>query len=183
MAERRGSISIRRWRKLPGPEAREAAMEFTAKTRACLFLADQAEQAADCYVALFPGSTIDNVVRPDPAGPALVVEFTLAGTPYMTLNGNPEPASSHTFSISVLTDDQAETDRLWQALTADGGEPGRCGWLRDRFGVHWQIVPRALPLLMSSGDAARGQRVQAALMAMGRIDIAALEAAAESQTA
>ena len=105
-----------------------------------------------------------------------MVEFTLAGTPYMTMNGNPDVASSHTFSISVLTTDQEETDGLWQRLRV-GGEEGRCGWLRDRFDIHWQIVPEALPRLMSTGDPERGARVQAALMAMGKIDIRELEAA------
>lgn len=155
-------------------------MEFRSRIRTCLFFRDEAEQAAEFYVSLLPGSAIDNVVRPDPEGPALVVEFTLDGAPYMAMNGNPEPASNHTFSISLLTEDQPETDRLWQALCAGGGEPGRCGWLRDRFGVHWQIVPEALPRLMSSGDAAQGQRVQAALLAMDKLDIAGLEAAARA---
>ena len=153
-------------------------MDFAAKARTCLFLNSDAEAVADFYVSLLPESHIDNVVRPDPDGPALVVEFTLCGAPYMTLNGNSEVVSTHTFSISVLTEDQTETDQLWEALCADGGEPGQCGWLKDRFGVHWQIVPKALPRLMSSGDPAAGARVQAALMEMGKIDIAGLEAAA-----
>lgn len=161
-------------------------MHFDARVRTCLFLADQAEEAARFYVSVLSDSRvdsdsrIDSVSRPDPDGPALVVEFTLAGAPFMTLNGNPEMAPSHAFSISVLTADQAETDRLWDLLCADGGEPGRCGWLRDRFGVHWQVVPEALPRLMNGGDPARAQRVQSALMQMVKIDVAALEAAAAS---
>ena len=153
-------------------------MEFAAKARTCLFLKSDAEAAASFYTSLLPDSRIDNIVRPDPKGPALVVEFTLAGAPFMTMNGNSAETSTHTFSISVLTEDQAETDELWEALCAGGGEPGQCGWLRDRFGVHWQIVPKALPRLMSTGDPAAGARVQAALMPMGKIDIAGLEAAA-----
>lgn len=155
------------------------AMTFAAKTRACLFLKDQAEEAARFYVSLIPDSRIDAVYRPDPAGPPLVVEFSLAGTPYMTLNGNPDPVSSHFASISVLTEDQAETDGLWAALVAHGGEEGQCGWLKDRFGAYWQIVPKALPRLMHGADAAAANRVSAALMTMTRIDIAQLEAAAQ----
>lgn len=153
-------------------------MQLEAKARTCLFLGREAEEAARFYVSLLPESAIENVVRPDPDGPALVVEFRLAGAPFMTLSGNADVQSTHTFSISVLTEDQPETDRLWETLCADGGEEGRCGWLRDRFGVHWQIVPKALPALMGGGDAARAGRVQAALMTMSRIDVAGLEAAA-----
>ncbi len=153
-------------------------MEFKHKVRTCLFLASEAEEAADFYVSLLPGSHIDNVVKPDPNGAALVVEFTVGGMPMMALNGNPQVQSSHTHSISVLTEDQQETDRLWQTLLAHGGTEGRCGWLQDRFGLHWQVVPKALPELMHGGDAAQGARVQSALMTMTRIDIAALRAAA-----
>ena len=150
-------------------------MEARPKTRACLFLPSEAETAARFYVDSLPDSRIERVVRL-PDGAALVVEFSLAGTPYMTMNGNPDMVSTHAFSISVLTEDQAETDRLWHRLLDGGGEAGRCGWLRDRFGVHWQIVPQALPRLVSTGDAAAA-RVHAALMDMTRIDITALEAA------
>ncbi len=153
-------------------------MEFKHKVRTCLFFATEAEEAANFYVSLLPGSGIDNLVRPDPLGPALVIEFTLGGMPMMAMNGNSNVESSHTQSISVLTEDQEETDRLWTLLTAGGGAEGRCGWLQDRYGIHWQIVPKALPELMSTGDAAQGARVQAALMTMSRIDIAGLEAAA-----
>ncbi len=152
--------------------------EFAAKTRPCFFLSDKAEEAARFYVSLLPDSRIDSIVRPDPNGPALVVEFSLAGTAYMTMNGNPNPVSSHLASISVLTDTQEETDRLWQALIADGGEEGQCGWLKDRFGVHWQIVPKALPRLIRSSGPQTAQRVFDALMTMKKIDIAGLEAAA-----
>ena len=96
----------------------------------------------------------------------------------MAMNGNPEPVPSHITSISVLTEDQPETDRLWSKLTGHGGEEGRCGWLKDRFGVHWQIVPKALPRLMHAGDPEATKRVLEALMQMKKINIAALEAAA-----
>lgn len=147
-----------------------------SKLRTCLFLKD-AEAAANFYVSLLPDSRIESVVRPEPTGPALVVEFTLAGAPYMSLAGNPDPVPSHISSISVLTADQSETDTLWAALLADGGEAGQCGWVKDRFGVHWQVVPDALPRLMSGGDADSAMRVQSALRSMKKIDIAQLEAA------
>ena len=137
-----------------------------------------AEEAARFYVSLLDDSHVENVVRPWPDGPALVVEFTLAGAPCMTMSGNPDVQPSHMASLSVRTVDQAETDRLWDALCADGGEPGLCGWLQDRFGVHWQIVPEALPRLMAGDDPARASRVQAALREMRKIDVAGLEAAA-----
>lgn len=155
---------------------------FKAKTRTCLFLPSGALEAAEFYCSLLPDSGIDSVFRPDPNGPPLVVEFTLAGTPYMAMNGAPQVAASHTVSISVLTEDQAETDRLWDALCAEGGEGGSCGWVRDRFGLHWQIVPKALPRLMHAGNVAAAARVTEALMAMGRIDVAGLEAAFEGRS-
>ena len=152
-------------------------MEFTAKVRTCLWFDNEGEEAANFYVSLLPDSQIENVVRPDPAGPPLVVEFRLAGAPYMVLNGGPHFTLNEAASISVLTDDQAETDRLWAALTADGGSEGQCGWLKDRFGLSWQIVPKALPRLLSSDDREAAARVQAAMMQMVKIDIAGLEAA------
>ena len=153
-------------------------MEFKHKVRTCLFL-PSAEEAANFYVSIIPNSQIDNIVKPDPNGPALVVEFMLAGLPMMTMSGNSQLESSHMHSISILTKDQSETDQLWDALLENGGEEGRCGWLKDRFGVHWQIVPQQLPQLMSSSNPEQGQRVQAALMTMMKIDIEALQAAAQ----
>jgi predicted 3-demethylubiquinone-9 3-methyltransferase (glyoxalase superfamily) len=158
-------------------------MQFAHKVRTCLFLEKGIEAAADFYISLLPDSRIDNVVRAGPDAPALVVEFTLGGAPYMALAGNPEPVSSHAVSISVLTGNQAETDRLWRALLADGGEEGRCGWLRDRYGINWQVVPEALPRLMNSERPGVARSVQAALMQMGRIDIARLEAAGSAARA
>jgi len=149
-----------------------------AKVRTCLFFGEKGEEAAEYYVSLLPGSRMETVVRPVPDGPVLAAEFTLAGSPYMVLNGNPQVESSHLTSISVLTEDQVETDRLWQALLEGGGEEGQCGWLKDRYGVHWQIVPKALPRLMQSGNPESAGRVSAALMKMKKIDISGLEAAA-----
>lgn len=153
-------------------------MAFASKVRTCLFLPAEAEEAAQFYTSLIPDSRIDSIHRTGPDGPALVVEFTLGGAPFMAMNGNPEPAPSHLTSISVPTEDQGETDRLWAALTA-GGEEGRCGWLKDCYGVHWQIVPKALPQLMGEGGAT-AQLVSEALMKMKKIVIADLEAAARS---
>ena len=116
-------------------------------------------------------------MRAEPDAPAIVVELSLAGAPLMVMGGNPAFVSSAAISLSVPTSDQAETDRLWNALCA-GGEEGPCGWLKDRFGIHWQVVPEALPRLMSDADPAVARRVQAALRQMRKIDIAALEAAA-----
>ncbi|MEQ8443080.1 MAG: SRPBCC domain-containing protein [Alphaproteobacteria bacterium] len=148
------------------------------KVRTCLFLRGQdVEDAAEFYALCLPDSRIESTFRPDPKGPPMVIEMTLAGAPYMILGGNPAPAPSHMMSVSVLTKDQDETDALWETLTADGGEPGQCGWLKDRFGVHWQIVPEALPRLMNSGDPDAAARVTGALMDMSKIEIDVLETA------
>ena len=150
---------------------------MTPKIRTCFLFDGRAEEAADFYVSLFPDSRVEGAFRPSPDHPALVVDFTLAGTPYQGLNGGPPVGPSMKSSISVITADQEETDRLWEALTADGGEPNQCAWLRDRYGLFWQIVPEALPRLMTSPDRAGAQRVMEAMMTMGKIDIAAIEAA------
>jgi len=150
---------------------------MTAKVRTCLWYDGKAEEAARFYVSLLPDSRIENVFRPTPDSPALVVNFILAGTPYQGLNGGPQHPFTEAASISVLTEDQAETDRLWAALLADGGEPKACAWLTDRFGLCWQIVPEALPRLLSDPDPAAAGRVMEAMMGMVKIDIAGLEAA------
>ena len=152
-------------------------MEFNAKVRTCLWFDNQGHEAAQFYVSLLPRSRIENTVHPNSDGPPLVVEFTLGGTPYMVLNGGPQFVPTEAASISVLTEDQDETDRLWDALTAGGGSAGQCGWLKDRYGVSWQIVPKTLPLLLSDPDGEAAGRVAQALMQMGKIDIAALETA------
>jgi predicted 3-demethylubiquinone-9 3-methyltransferase (glyoxalase superfamily) len=153
-------------------------MSFLAqKVRTCWWFNGKGQEAARLYVSLLPDSHIEGDVNPQ-GGEPLVVEFTLSGAPMMILNGGPHYAQTPAASISVLTDDQVETDRLWQTLVADGGEESRCGWLKDRFGVSWQIVPRRLPELLSSPDRAAAGRVQAAMMQMRKIDIAALESAA-----
>ena len=152
-------------------------MEFTAKVRTCLWFDGRGREAAEFYVSLLPESAIDAVRQSDPDAQPLVVEFTLAGAPYMILNGGPLYRHTPAASISVLTKDQAETDRLWTALTADGGQESRCGWLVDRFGVSWQIVPEALVRMLDADDREAAGRAQSAMMEMRKLDVAALEAA------
>ena len=152
-------------------------MNERPKLRTCLWFDNQGEEAAQFYVSLLPDSHIEKVYKPDPDAPALVVEFTLAGAPYMVLNGGPYYKLNPAASISVLTKDQEETDQLWAALIADGGSPSQCGWLIDKFGLSWQIIPEALPRLVGSDDKAAAQRAHNAMMNMGKFDIAALESA------
>lgn len=148
------------------------------RVRTCLWFNGDGAEAAKFYVTLLPESRIETVFAPDPVQPPLVVDFTLAGTPYQVLNAGPQHPHSPAASISVLTEDQAETDRLWEALLAGGGTPVACGWLTDRFGLSWQIVPRRLPELLTDADPAVSARVFEAMQQMIKIDVAALEAAA-----
>lgn len=152
-------------------------MNTHRKVRTCLWFEKDGEEAARFYVTLLPDSRIESVYRREPDEPGLVVDFTLGGAPYQILNGGPEVTQSAAVSISVVTEDQAETDRLWDALTADGGKEGRCAWLTDRWGVSWQIVPRVLieGLMSDDGDAA--ERVFEAMLTMNKIDVAGIEAA------
>ena len=152
-------------------------MTATPKVRTCLWFDSRGEEAARFYVSLLPDSRIETVSRPEPGGPALTVDFTLAGAPYQVLNGGPLYPQTPAASISVLTKDQAETDALWSALVADGGEAGQCGWLTDRFGVSWQIVPERLLEMLGARDRAAAERAQQVMLKMGKIEIAALESA------
>jgi predicted 3-demethylubiquinone-9 3-methyltransferase (glyoxalase superfamily) len=151
------------------------------KVRTCLWFDGDGHNAAEWYVTLLPKSFIESGSHPNPEKPPLVVEFTLAGAPYMVLNGGPQYKHTPAASISVLTKDQQETDRLWSALTSDGGEESMCGWAIDRYGVSWQIVPEILPMLMEADDKEAAMRAQAAMMQMKKIDIASLEAAFRGQ--
>lgn len=146
-----------------------------AKVRTCWWFARDGRRAAEFYVTLLPDSRIDGVV--ERGGEPLIVEFSLAGAPMMILNTPAAQAPTHAASISVLTADQAETDRLWAELIADGGAEVACGWLTDRWGVSWQIVPRRLPEMLASTDRAASDRAFAAMQQMVKIDITALEAA------
>lgn len=150
-------------------------MSDTPKVRTCLWFDGKAGEAASFYVSLLPDSRVETPRSAD--GDPLVVKFTLAGAPFMLLKGGPHYQQSPAASISVSTEDQAETDRLWSALTADGGEPSRCGWLKDRFGVSWQIVPRILPDLLGAEDRAAAERAQQAMLSMTKLEIDGLRAA------
>jgi len=143
----------------------------------CLwFETEAAEEAAKFYVSLFPNSRIVST-SPGPGGSVQTVQFELEGRPFMGLNGGPYATFNDAVSFSVDCEDQAEVDRYWAALT-EGGKEVQCGWLKDRYGVSWQIVPKALPRLLSDPDQQKAQRVVAAMMKMVKLDVAALEAAA-----
>ncbi len=154
-------------------------MDFSAKLRTCLWFDQNGHEAATFYVSLLPDSRIETTVQPDPAEPPLVVEFRLSGAPYMILNGGPMFRHSEAASISVLTEDQPETDRLWAALTADGGAPGQCGWLKDRFGVSWQVVPTSFVEMMKAGEANGPgyERAFKAMLEMKKLDVGELQKA------
>ncbi len=150
----------------------------------CLWFNREGEEAARFYTGLIPGSEVTEVVRAPgdypagQAGDALVVHFTLAGRPYMILNGHMDFPHSQAASMYVDCEDQAEVDRYWAALTADGGEEVMCGWCRDRWGLSWQIVPRRMTELLSDPDRAKAGRAFAAMQTMIKLDVAELERAA-----
>jgi predicted 3-demethylubiquinone-9 3-methyltransferase (glyoxalase superfamily) len=156
-----------------------------SKVSPCLWFNGEAEEAARFYVSLLPGSKIETIQKNTVDGPAgkagsvLVVEFTLAGQRFMALNGGMRMEYTHAVSFMIDCADQAEVDRLWNALTGDGGQPERCGWLRDRFGVSWQIVPAALPKYLGGSDRAGAQRAMQAMLGMVKLDIAGLKKAYE----
>ncbi|HJX22591.1 MAG TPA: VOC family protein [Steroidobacteraceae bacterium] len=153
-----------------------------SKIAPCLWFDGEAEEAAKLYVSLLPDSRIDHVqknVTDSPAGKAgsvLIVKFTLAGQRFLALNGGTRFEYTHAISFQVDCADQAEVDRLWDGLS-DGGSVERCGWLKDRYGVSWQIVPNVLPLLLGDPDPAKAQRVMQAMLQMVKLDIAGLKAA------
>ena len=156
-----------------------------AKITPCLWFDGNAEEAANFYITLLPDSRIRSVqLSPadnpsTPEGAVLVVEFTLAGQDFMGLNGGPQFKFNEAVSFIIDCEDQAEVDRLWDALTADGGKPVQCGWLQDRFGLSWQITPRELPKLLADPDPDRARRAMQAMMGMVKIDVAALRKAAD----
>lgn len=148
-----------------------------------LWFDTQAEEAANFYVALFPNSRITGTTRygsagPGPAGSVMTISFELDGMPVTALNGGPEYKFTEAFSLSVSCDSQAEVDRYWDALTADGGQEGPCAWLKDKFGLSWQIVPKALPRLLGNSDPKKAQAAMQAMFKMKKIVIADLESAA-----
>jgi predicted 3-demethylubiquinone-9 3-methyltransferase (glyoxalase superfamily) len=153
-----------------------------SKISPCLWFDVEAEEAANFYVSLLPNSRIDHVqknVTDSPGGKAgtvLVVDFTLAGQRFLALNGGTRFEYTHAISFHVDCADQAEVDRLWDALS-DGGSVEQCGWLKDRYGVSWQIIPTVLPKMLSDPDRAKAQRVMQAMLQMIKIDIEGLKRA------
>jgi len=160
-----------------------------SKISPCLWFDGEAEEAAKFYVSLLPGSRIETVQKNPADGPAgkagmvLVVEFTLAGQRFMALNGGMRYDYTPAVSFKIDCADQAEVDRLWDALSANGGEVQRCGWLRDRYGVSWQIVPTALLKYLGGSDAAGARRAMAAMLGMVKLDIEGLRRAYEGKSA
>ena len=153
-----------------------------------LWFDTEAEEAARFYVSLFPNSKLGAISRygeagPGKAGSVMTVSFELDGLPVTALNGGPTYKFSEAVSFQVACEDQAEVDRYWDALTANGGQEGPCAWLKDRWGLSWQIVPKALPELLSSPDRSRAMRATQAMLQMKKIDIAKLREAADAVSA
>jgi predicted 3-demethylubiquinone-9 3-methyltransferase (glyoxalase superfamily) len=153
-----------------------------AKNTICLWYNSEAEAAARFYAETFPDSSVGAVHRAPSdfpsgkAGAVLTVDFTVVGIPCMGLNGGPAFKHNEAFSFQIATDDQEETDRYWNAIVSNGGEESMCGWCRDRWGISWQITPRALTeAMMAGGDEAK--RAFEAMMSMRKIDVAAIKAA------
>jgi 2-polyprenyl-6-hydroxyphenyl methylase/3-demethylubiquinone-9 3-methyltransferase len=153
------------------------------KNTICLWFNGTAAEAAQFYAATFPDSQVGAIHRAPgdyPAGKqgdVLMVEFTVLGIPCIGLNGGPGITHSEAFSFQVATDDQAETDRLWDAIVSHGGQESECGWCKDKWGLSWQITPRALLAAVTDPDQAAARRAFEAMMQMKKIDIATIEAA------
>jgi predicted 3-demethylubiquinone-9 3-methyltransferase (glyoxalase superfamily) len=153
----------------------------------CLWFDGQAEEAAQLYTSVFPNSSIDQVTRYGPdmpppmkEGDVLTVDFTLDGQQYTALNGGPQFRFSEAVSFQIVCADQEESDRYWDRLTADGGEESMCGWLKDRFGLSWQVFPAELVALTNDPDPGRAQRAMQAMLRMRRIDLAEIRRAADT---
>lgn len=149
--------------------------------RTCLWFDNDGEAAAKLYVSLLADSHLEDSYRPDPEKPPLIVNFTLSGVPYQILNGGPMFPQSEAASISVVVEDQAEADRLWDALTADGGKESQCGWLKDRWGVSWQIVPQPVLDMLMAEDRKAAERATEAMMKMQRLDVAEMRKAFDGE--
>lgn len=156
---------------------------MSVKWKSCLWFNKDAEEAARFYAATFPDTSITQLLRAPADYPAgregdvLVVDLTLMGTPVTLLNGGPNVPQTEAFSFQVITEDQEETDRYWNALVGNGGQESACSWCKDRWGVSWQIAPRVLLEGIADPDPAVARRVFAAMMEMRKIDVAAIEAA------
>jgi predicted 3-demethylubiquinone-9 3-methyltransferase (glyoxalase superfamily) len=160
-----------------------------SKVSPCLWFDGDAEEAANFYVSLLPDSRIETVQRNNvdsragKAGTVLVIEFTLAGQRFMALNGGMKVEYTHAVSFMIGCEDQAEVDGLWDTILAHGGTVERCGWIRDRWGLSWQIVPNALPKYLGGADKAGAQRAMTAMMGMVKLDIDGLKRAYEGKSA
>jgi predicted 3-demethylubiquinone-9 3-methyltransferase (glyoxalase superfamily) len=148
----------------------------------CLWFDGRAEEAAQFYVSVFKNSGIGRIghyteAGPGPAGSVLAVEFTANGQDFVALNGGPQFTFNEAISFQIYCDGQDEVDHYWARLTEDGGEPGPCGWLKDRFGVSWQVIPDGLIELVSDPDPQKASRATQAMLGMGKLDIAALREA------
>ncbi len=162
------------------------------KITPCLWFDGEAEQAAEFYCSVFKNAKITQVSRyPEagqethkkPAGSVMLVAFELDGQPFTALNGGPQFKFDEAVSFQVFCETQDEIDYYWSRLTGNGGQEGPCGWLKDRFGLSWQVVPAAIPRMMSDPDTRRSARVMNAVMAMRKLDLAALERAYAGQAA
>jgi predicted 3-demethylubiquinone-9 3-methyltransferase (glyoxalase superfamily) len=158
----------------------------TQKIVTFLWFDNNAEEAMNFYTSLFKDSKIVQITRNGPDGPGapgtvLVGTFEIAGQTFMALNGGPLYKFNESISLFVNCETQAEVDDLWAKLTSDGGEPGQCGWLKDKFGLSWQITPTALLRLLGDKDPGRARRAMKAMMQMNKIDIAALQRAADQE--
>ena len=149
---------------------------MTSKLRTCLWFESGGLDAARFYVSLFPDSAIEAEHALGQETPVLV-DFTLMGAPFQILNGGPHFTLNEAASISVVVDEQADIDRLWEALLSGGGEERQCGWLKDRWGVFWQIYPAVLIAMQSSEDGAAAERARQAMYQMKKLDVAALQKA------
>jgi predicted 3-demethylubiquinone-9 3-methyltransferase (glyoxalase superfamily) len=155
---------------------------MTPKNTICVWYDTQAEEAANFYASVFPDSQVGAVYRSpldnpgNKAGDVITVEFTVCGIPCIGLNGGPLFKHSEAFSFQIATDDQEETDRYWNAIVGNGGAESECGWCKDKWGVNWQITPRVLTEAMAQGGEV-AKRAFGAMMEMGKIDVAAIEAA------
>jgi predicted 3-demethylubiquinone-9 3-methyltransferase (glyoxalase superfamily) len=163
--------------------ARQGPTDMPQKIIPNLWFDDQALEAAEFYVSVFPNSRVVNVAHYTEAGPreagmVMVVEFELDGDRIVAINGGPQFSFSEAISLQIDCEDQAEIDYFWEKLT-DGGEESQCGWLRDRYGLSWQVVPRGMDEVFSGDDPARAERAMRAMFEMRKLDVAALRAAAD----
>jgi predicted 3-demethylubiquinone-9 3-methyltransferase (glyoxalase superfamily) len=161
-------------------------MKIAQKITPFLWFENQAEEAVNLYTSLFSNSKIHNVVRygkggPGPEGEVMTISFELEGQQFAALNGNPQFMLTEAFSFVVNCESQAEVDKYWNALIADGGEESMCGWLKDKFGLSWQIIPTVLMQMIQDKDPEKAKRVMQAMMQMRKIEISVLQKAYDNK--